>query len=206
MKKFILLIIFLIPLKLFAPNLSIKEHSIRIKYIKENILITNNLIKLKDNQIKSRKEVFDLAQETIEIYLNRGDYKKHFPNLDSLSYGLACIFVSESSNSLGQSARSSLWLKSNNPFGLTASKGRKLISWELIKGNKVVCYRNFQTFTSFKDAIDGLINSSLIKKNYDKTRNSSSIKEFLYNLQRDGYCTNKHWPEFAYNQIYLKFK
>jgi hypothetical protein len=184
MKKLILLIILLIPFKLFAPSLSEQEFKNKVKYLSENILIENNLIKLKDNRVKSRKEVFELAQPIIDIYLERGNYKELFPNLDSVSYGLTCIFVSESSNSLGQSAKSSLWLQHNNPFGLTSSQGRKLLSWEMINGNRV-------------------INSALIKKNYNKTRNSSSIKEFLYNLQRDGYCTNKYWPKFAYNQIYL---
>lgn len=199
MKKLILLIILLIPFKLFAPN-----QKINIKLIGENYIINKNLDLLKDNQLKTREEVFNLAQETIEIYLNRGNYKQHFPNLqDSISYGLACIFVSESSNKLGESARSSLWIKYNNPFGLTCSQGKRLISWEMINGNKVIMYRNFQTFTSFQKAIDSLI-ISLQKKNYDKTRNSETVKEFLDNLINNGYATNKNWSSWAYNNIYLK--
>lgn len=196
-----LLTILLIPLKLFAPNTA--NYKKDIFFMMETSIIEDNLRVLKNDSIKSRKEVFKLAQETIEIYLNRGNYKQYFPNIqDSISYGLACIFVSESSNSLGHSAKSSLWLQSNNPFGLTCSQGRKLISWEMINGKRIVMYRNFQTFTSFQAAIDSLI-KSLRKDNYNKTRNSSSIKEFLYNLQKNGYCTNKYWPEFAYKQIYL---
>lgn len=200
MKNLMLLTILLIPLKLFAPNTA--NYKKDIFFMMETSIIEDNLRVLKNDSIKSRKEVFKLAQETIEIYLNRGNYKQYFPNLDSISYGLACIFVSESSNSKGQSAKSSLWLKHNNGFGLTCSQGKRLISWEMINGNKVIMYRNFQTFTSFQAAIDSLI-KSLRKDNYNKTRNSSSIKEFLYNLQRDGYCTNTNWPEFAFNQIYL---
>lgn len=206
MKKCISLIILLIPFKLLAPTLNSVEYKASMEYLIENITINNNLFKLKDNQIKNRKEVFELAQPIIEIYLKRGNYKQHFPNLDSISYGITCIFVSESSNKLGQSAKSSLWLQHNNPFGLTSSQGKKMLSWEMVNGKRVIMYRNFQTFTSLENAVDGLINSSLIKKNYNKTRNSSSVKEFLYNLQKDGYCTNKYWSNFAYNQIYLNFK
>lgn len=204
MKKFILLIILLIPIKLFAPNDF--TYKGRMKLMMENEIINNNLIRLKDNSIKTRKEVFKLAQETIEIYLNRGNYKQYFPNLqDSISYGLACIFVSESSNTLGQSARSSLWLNHNNPFGLTSNRGTKLLSWELINGEKVIMYRTFQTFTSFQQAIDYLMINCLLKQRFSKAVNSCYIKDFLYGLYEGYFMSNSKWPTWAYNQIYLKY-
>jgi hypothetical protein len=202
MKKIILLLILLLPLNVFAPNKDAKH----LKFISESLFIQTNLEILQDKTIKTREKVFKLVQPIIEIYLERKGYKQHFhPNLqDSLSYGLSCIFVSESSNKLGRPAMSSLWLTHNNPFGLTSSKGTRLMSWEMINGKRVNMYRTFKQFTSFEESIDSLIKDYLMKRNFNNARNSESIKDFLYNLYKGNYMTNKYWPKFAYNQIYLK--
>jgi len=202
MKKFILIIILLIPFKLFAPNMSNYERN--IKLLMENDFINNNLMQLKNNSIKSRKEVFKLAQPVIDIYLKRHNYHLLFPNMqDSISYAITCIFLSESSNKLGQCAKSSLWLNYNNPFGLTSHQGIKLVSWEMIKKKKVIMKRTFKIFNSLEEAITSLIQDYLSNRRFINTCNSYSIKQFLFNLQRDGYCTNTAWPKTMYN-IYLK--
>ncbi len=203
MKKLVLVIILLIPLKLFAPN-SNHNDDLLISKIIENKVIENNLNLLKNDSIKTRKEVFKLAQPVIDIYLKRNNYHLLFPNMqDSVSYAITCIFLSESSNSLGQSAKSTLWLKHNNPFGLTSTQGVKLVSWELIRGEKIVMKRTFKIFNSFEEAISSLIQDYLSNGRFVNTLNSYSIKEFLFNLQRDGYCTNTNWDNMMYN-IYLK--
>jgi len=202
MKKFILMIIILITFKLFYTKLSNYERN--IKLLMENYFINNNLMQLKDNSIKSRKEVFKLAQPVIDIYLKRHNYHLLFPNMkDSISYAITCIFLSESSNKLGQCAKSSLWLNYNNPFGLTSHQGVKLVSWEMIKKKKVIMKRTFKIFSSLEEAITSLIQDYLSNGRFVNTCNSYSIKQFLFNLQRDGYCTNPHWNSMIYN-IYLK--
>lgn len=198
-----LLCIFMMPIKSYAPQIDdsiIKETN---KYIIENQVLTKNLNLLKDSSLKTRKEVFELVQPIIEIYLKRGEYHNCFPNLDSVSYAISCIFVSESSNHLGQSARSTLWLSHNNPFGITSSRGKTYKSWEMIDGKRVIMNRTFCTYNSFSDAIDSLMSDCLLKNSYTLTANSQSVKEFLFNLHRNKYMTNKNWPKFAYEKIYL---
>ena len=164
-----------------------------------------NLIELKDNSRRARKEVFELVQPIIDIHLERHDWKIIFPNMeDSISHALACIFLSESSNAKGHPARSSLWLLHNNPFGLTAPKGVTKKSWELINHKRVVMDVTFKTFNSFEDAIDSLIWDYLMRDRYSLARNSGSVKSFFYNLYKCGYMTNYKWPLFAYNELYLK--
>lgn len=204
MKKTILLLIFLIPLKLFAPVFDNASYNKQIVFSLENILINDNLNILKDSTRKTREEVFNLAEPIIDIYLKRKNYHFYFPNMDSLSYAITCIFVSESSNYKGESARSSLWLTHNNPFGITSGKGKSYRTWEEINGKRVVMNRRFATYQTFSDAIDSLMKNCLLKKSYSTTANSSNVKEFLYNLQKDNYMTDSNWPNFAYNLIYLK--
>jgi hypothetical protein len=152
-----------------------------------------------------RKEVFNLVQPVIELYLKRHDWKIIFPNMeDSISHAMACIFVSESSNGKGHPARSSLWMLHNNPFGLTARQGVTKKSWELINHKRVVMDVTFRTFDSFEDAIESLIWDYLMRERFSIVRQSGSVKEFLYNLYKGGYMTNYNWPKFAYNEIYLK--
>jgi len=203
MKKLVLVIILLIPFKLFAPNIN-HNYDYDIKRIKDDNLIQNNLSVLKNDSIKTRKEVFKLAQPVIDIYLKRSKYHLLFPNMqDSISYAITCIFLSESSNRLGQSAKSTLWLHANNPFGLTGHQGVTLLSWELIRGEKIICKRTFKIFNSLEEAVTSLIHDYLSNGRFVNTCNSYSIKEFLFNLQREGFCTNTCWSKMMYN-IYLK--
>jgi len=200
----LLLMILFIPTRVLAPIIhdSIKINS---NTIIEERLINENIIALKDSLYKNRNEVFALAQPIIEIYLKRNNYNDNFPNMDSLSYAITCIFVSESSNYLGQSARSTLWIRHNNPFGITNGRGKTYKSWEMINNERVVMNRTFATYSSFSEAIDSLMVNCLLKDSYTLTSNSSSVKEFLYNLYKNNYMTNKHWPSFAYNDIYLNY-
>ena len=203
MKKFILLIILLLPINLFAPI----KHLKHLNFLEEEYFLQKRIERLQDNSIKTRQEVFTLAQESIEIYLTRGNYKQFFPYMqDSISYALACIFVSESSNRLGQSAKSSLWITHNNPFGLTSSRGVTLKSWEMINNKRVIMNRTFKQFDSFELSIKSLIEDYLFKKNFTNVRNSYTVKEFLDSLYKGNYMTNKNWPNWAYNSIYLKYK
>ena len=172
--------------------------------LKEIRYIDTNLVLLKDNSVKTREEVFHLVQPVIEYFLKEQNFHKNFQLEDSVSYALACIFVSESSNSKGQSARSSLWLEHNNPFGLTSSQGVTKKSWEEIKGKRVVMNRTFRDYDRFEDTIESLMWDYLYKPRYKKVRQSSTVKEFLYNLYKCNYMTDSHWHNFAYNQIYLK--
>lgn len=200
----ILLFVFFVPLKSFAPTYDKITKKKMFEFFKDELLIRKNLDILKDSTYKTRKEVFHLVQPVIEIYLKRGDYHKHFPNLsDSVSYAITCIFVSESSNKMGHSARSTLWLYHNNPFGITGKTGKSLESWEMINNKRIIMNRTFRTFDSFSDAIDTLM-FNFKKDSYSLTSNSSTIKDFLFNLYRNNYMTNKHWSNFAWNEIYLK--
>lgn len=204
MRKVLILLIFLYPITLFAPFMYDIKEQIYAEYMYDSYVIQNNLKILKDATIKTRNEVFHLVEPILDIYLTRFNYKKNFPNMDSVSYALACIFVSESSNRKGQAAKSSLWLSYNNPFGITGKTGKSLKSWEMINNKKVIMHRTFREYTSFEDAVHSLMNDCLLKERYNSTANSFNVKTFLQNLYADGYMTNKHWPHFAYNQIYLK--
>ena len=201
MKTLVLIVLLLIPFNLFAPNMTINYGALIIKM--ENELLINNLLKLKDNTTKTRGEVFNLVQPLIEIYMKRKEYNNVFC-MDSASYAIACIFVSESSNYKGHSAKSRLWLEHNNPFGLTSGQGVTYKSWEMIEGKRVNMNRTFKTFTSLEEAIDSLMNDYLSKPSFNRVLNSHSVKDFLYNLYKCGYMSNNHWPNFAFNQIYLK--
>lgn len=207
MKRVVLtLVTLLFTLSSYAPLESeIISNRVMIIEFEENQLITQNLYKLTDRAVKTRTEVYKLVQPVIEIYMKRGNYKQLFPLLqDSISHALACIFVSESSNTLGQSAKSSLWLNHFNPFGLTSTNGVTKQSWEMIEGKKVIMNRTFKTFNNFQEALDSLLINYLNKTRFSKARESTGVKHFFDNLYICGYMTNKYWPDFAYSQIYLK--
>ena len=207
MKKLVLtLVVILLALDSYAPFDPYTDRYMTLAIEStENQLIQQNLSKLTDNTRKTRTEVYHLVQPIIEIYLNRGEYKGNFPYIqDSISHALACIFVSESSNGFGHSAKSSLWLNHNNPFGLTSSKGVTKMSWEMVKGQRVSMYITFRTFNTFYEAFESLLWDYLLKEGFLQARQSTNIKEFLDNLYECGYMTNHKWPDFAYYEIYLK--
>ena len=206
MRNLAVMLILLISVNLFAPTKIInqEEELNKIYYNLDQKVLDYNIIALEDNSIRTREEVFKLAQPMIEILIKRKNYHMNFPNMDSLSYAITCIFISESSNSKGQSARSNLWLIHKNPFGLTFSQGVTKMSWEMIKGKRVNMYRTFRSFNNFEETIDCLFKDYLWKSRYDLVRNSYSVEEFLHNLYKCGWMTNRHWPKFAFNEIYLK--
>ena len=210
MKKLIILLVSLLIISLnsFAPP----EPSWRIplndniyKLYGKHCLINENLVSLKNGTKKTRKEVFNLIQPLLNMYLE--EYKDNYIIADSLSYALACIFVSESSNGKGHSGRSSLWLKYNNPFGMTTGMIGNTVtkmSWEMIEGERINMYRTFKTYNSLEEAVESLLWDYLLKERYESLRTTKTVKEFLYSLYKCGYMTNKFWPQFAYNEIYLK--
>ncbi len=172
---------------------------------KDHCTINNNLEKLYDDDIRTRPEVFQLIQPILEIYLR--EYTDNYVIGDSLSWALACIFVSESSNGKGHSGRSTLWLEHNNPFGMTTGKIGKNVtkmSWEMINGNRVNMYRTFKTYNSLKEATESLLWDYLLKERYEPVKQAITVKEFLHILINCGYATNLGWSNWAYNEIYLK--
>jgi len=78
------------------------------------------------------------------------------------------------------------------------------MSWEMIHGRRVNMYRTFRTYDSLEQAVESLMWDFLLKGRYEKLRYSKTVKEFLYDLYDCGYMTNRYWPRFAYNEIYLK--
>lgn len=210
MKTLIVMLSLLVSINLFAPNTNrvytnyIEKVENQIQFQEDEATLDYNLVRLKDNIKRSRKEVFELVQPVIDVYLRRKNYHLQFPEIsDSLSYALTCIFVSESSNRKGQPGCNSLWIYHNNPFGLTAKNGVTKTSWEMIKGERVVMQVTFREFNSFEEAIDSLMWDYLLKNRFSRSRSSLSVKDFLYNLYKDGYMTNHGWPKFAYNKLYL---
>jgi len=209
MKKAIFLLTLLtFSLNSFAPPISVgMQHDPYLEKIYErHCLINNNLVKLKDGERKTRKEVFKLAQPLLEVYLE--DYQEDYTIGDSLSYVVACLFVSESSNRRGRSGMSTLWLDYSNPFGMTTNRiGEDTVtkmSWEMIKGKRVNMYRTFRTYESLEQAVESLMWDYLYRPRYERLRYSTSVKNFLYTMYKCGYMTNSGWSKFAYNEIYLK--
>ncbi len=214
MKTLALVLCLLLSTTLFAPSevrvtAAFEPETVEmleeIQYEKDEDILDYNLVRLKDDIKRSRKEMYELVQPVIDVYLRRNTLHTAFPNIaDSLSHALTCIFISESSNRKGHTGRSSLWLEYNNPFGLTAHQGVTKTSWEMINGKRVVMDVTFRMFDSFEEAINSLMWDYLYKKRYINTINSVSVKDFLYNLYEDGYMTNSGWPKFAYKEIFLK--
>ncbi len=206
-KTVMILVVLLFSIRSYAPfDMMNRMEAIAERMLEEeNDMELFNLLELEDGSKKTRKKVFNLVQPIIELYLERGEYKYNFPYMqDSISHALACIFVSESSNRKGHSARSSLWLTHKNPFGLTGRNGVTKMSWEMIKGKRVDMNVTFRTFNSLNEAVESLLWDYLFKTQFFKVRQSTSVKEFLNNLYSCGYMTNHGWPRFAYNEIYLK--
>lgn len=204
---FLFLVFTLINFNFGAPMSSSSAVSVNntVNYFEDaRINADANIVDLKDGKIRTRKEVYHLIQPVIEYQMKLHGYNEHFDLSDSVSYAIACIFVSESSNGKGHSARSSLWLEHNNPFGLTSTQGTTKLSWEMINGKKVVMHRTFRTFDNFEEAFNVLMTEYLFKPRYDKLLNSKTVKGFLYDLYECGYMTNRFWSSFAYNDIYLK--
>jgi len=205
MKKAILLLTLLtFSLQSFAP---IKANWLQYdpyigKVYKKHCLINNNLVKLRDGNKKSRVEVFKLIQPLLDVYLD--EYRDNYVIKDSLSYALACLFVTETSTRKGYSGINSLWLKHYNFFGATARKGISLLSWEEINDKRVPMYRNFKHFDSFEKAIHSLFWDYLFNDRYDRLRTAKTVKDFLYLLPKTGFCTDSNYGNFTYNQIYLK--
>jgi len=206
MRLYAVFLILLIPLQLFAPfdfNKSTTKQTIKVE--QEESILDYCLVELKDGTNKTRKEVFHLAKNAIKVYLKRKHYTDHFLIQDSLADALACIFVSESSNARGRPAKSSLWILHFNPFGLTSSRGDVIkTSWEMVKGKRVVMNRVFRSFNSFEEAVDSLLCDYLLKLRFEPLMNCLTVKDFLYTLRDCGYMTDSNWPNFAYNEIYLK--
>ena len=171
-----------------------------LEVYKANVYI-KSLNELTNGVNKTRSKVFNLVLPIIQSKLIK--YSNEYKLKDSMAYAITCIFVSESSNSKGKSAQSNLWLKYNNPFGLTG-KGVTFKSWEEINGKRVVKYRAFKRFNTFDDAIVSLMEDYLLNKRYDRLKHSKTVKQFLNDLYKCGYMTGSYWPIFAYNEIYLK--
>ena len=203
MKWIILILLNLFTLNSFAPPLpSYMVYDPYVEQIyKDHCTINNNLEKLYDDDIRSRKEVFNLVQPILEIYLRK--YIDNYAIEDSLSWALSCIFVSESSNGKGHSGRSTLWLYENNPFGLTG-KGVTKWSWEEESGKRVPQYVNFRTYSSLKETTESLIWDYLFKERYEKVKKAETVEQFLYSLYDCGYMSASNWPSWAYKEIYLK--
>lgn len=208
MKRLVLMVaIMFITLNSFAPVMpeEMIYNPIKERAQREFCLLNENLVDLKDNTLKTRTQVYTLVQPIMELYLE--EYEDNYLLGDSLSYALACIFVSESSNGKGQSGKSSLWLSYNNPFGLTTSSLKNSttkMSWEMIGGKRVNMHRTFQAYDSFQNAIESLMWDYLLNERYFRLREAKTVKDFLYSLYRCGYMTNSGWPRFAYKQIYLE--
>lgn len=173
---------------------------------KDHCTINNNMEPLTYDIKRSRREVFQLVQPILEIYLRK--YTDNYAIGDSLSWAISCIFVSESSNGKGHSGRSTLWLEHHNPFGITTgkttSKTVTKMSWEMIKGKRVNMYRTFRTYESFKEATESLMWDFLLKERYELVRSTTTVKEFLDVLIKCGYATNKNWSKWTHKEIYLK--
>lgn len=205
MKTILLVLSLLLSVVCYAPYSTDKTINFETESDRQEKIL-NNLVYLKDDKVKTRKEIYQLIQPVIQVYLERKNSQAMFELGDSLSHALACIFVSESSNALGQPAKSSLWILHSNPFGLTSTSGVTKTSWEEIKGKRVVMNRTFKSFNNFEEALDSLLFDYLYKSRFEKLWNSKSVKEFLYTLYACGYMTDSNWPNFAYNEIYLKCK
>lgn len=172
---------------------------------KDHCTINDNMEPLTYDIKRTRKEVFQLVQPILEIYLR--NYIDNYAIGDSLSWAISCIFVSESSDGKGHSARSTLWLEHHNPFGITTNKTNKTVikmSWEMIKGKRVNMYRTFRTYKSFKEATESLMWDFLLKKRYEPVRSATTVEDFLTILIECGYATNRGWSSWAYKEIYLK--
>jgi len=74
----------------------------------------------------------------------------------------------------------------------------------MIRGRRMNMYRTFRTYRSLKEAVDSLMWDYLLKSRYERQKTATTVKGFLYNLYKSGYMTNRYWPRFAYNEIYLK--
>ena len=101
-----------------------------------------------------------------------------------------------------------LWLKYNNPFGMTSGHigtTIKLMSWERINGKRVSMYRRFKTYDSLKEAVESLMWDYLLNERYERLRYKKTVKEFLYGLYDCGYMTNYHAATF-WHKSYLKYK
>jgi len=197
---------FMLPAKTGSKATDSPDVDNKIRHDFQLKMINDNMILLKNNKKKTRPETFKLVQPIIAIYLS--DYVDNYIISDSLSFAIACIFVSESSTSKGHSARSSLWLKHNNPFGLTTTYNSKnsisFESWEEIKGVRTVKHRTFKTFNSLDDAVQSLMTDYLLNGRYDSLQDKKTVNDFLIGLYECGYMTGSYWPKFATEQIYLK--
>ncbi len=201
------ILLFIISTDVFAPISA--KHMMYDPYMEQiysdHCIINKNTEDLYYDYKRSRQEIFHLAQPLLEIYLRK--YTDNYVIGDSLSWALACIFVSESSNGKGHSGRSTLWLEHNNPFGITTGKIGKTVtkmSWEMIKGKRVNMYRTFRTYESLKEATESLMWDFLLKARYEPVRQATTVKEFLDTLIRCGYATNLNWSNWAHKEIYLK--
>jgi len=168
--------------------------------------IQGNLEELKTGRIKTRNEVYHLVLPILKEYLK--EYQDSFELGDSLAYAVAGIFIIESGTKKGRAARSSLWIKYNNPFGLTAGSRYMptidMESWEHINGVRVVKIRTFRTFGSFKMAVDALMQDYLLKPRYQRLREAKTVDGFFHSMHSSGYTTNPLYGHTA-GKIYQEF-
>lgn len=150
-----------------------------VKQLKSEGLYFNKDIKRLDSL--SYNIIYNLIEDSIA--------NKFVLNKEELTTVIQAIAISEGSIVTKKGCRafqSSLFLKGNNPFGIKG-KGNNVTTVEYYKGVRHVLKQNFQSYSSFKEALNHLLKILLLKR-YTVNKSKNNV-EFFYSLKKGGYFT-----------------
>ena len=203
-----------------------------ISFISTNFGETHESQNLRLRVINIKKSSFDVnkaiyALKTESLYL-----KRDLKTLDSLTYNLLDNFIEDSvydtynlskkdlisciqALSMFESGivtkkgsmpfKSSLFVESNNPFGIkhTKDKYHAAMTTEVYNGQKQRKYLKFQYYPTMNEAIDDLLRIFDLKR-YDSLHKAKTKKEFFYYLRKSGYHTAGYSYSYALTQYAIK--
>lgn len=219
-KKMMLILMFVFGLNVGFPNYS-------GNYSSNNKYVASTYVKkvIKKPTFDVNKAIYSLKTEK---YYLKGDLK----TLDSLTYNLLDEFIDDSlyaeyelpkkelisciqSLSMFESGRvtrkgsmpfkSSLFVESNNPFGIKHMRDSSHIAWttEIIDGERHRKYLKFQYYPTMDDAIDDLMRILNLKR-YKNLHIAKTKKEFFYYLRKAGYHTAGYSYSHSLTQYAVK--
>jgi len=178
------------------------------KIIKPNFNVDKAIHTLKTEPLYLKgdlKQLDSLTYNLLDKFINDTLYSEYkLPKKDLISC-IQSLSIFESGKVTRKGSmpfKSSLFVESNNPFGIKHTKGKYTtkLTTEFYNGERHRKYLRFQYYNSMNGAIDDLMRILNLKR-YNKLHQVKTKKEFFRQLRLSGY----HTASYSYSNSLTKY-